>query len=65
MASAKQVELFRKLTTDRQFPPGTAVETLRAQFADLSDRNASGWIERALELPRRDDSGEESVPAPF
>ena len=66
MATAKQVELFRKLTEDRDFS-GQDVSGLRERFATLTDRNASQWIERALDLPKRTEGDEASshVPAPF
>ena len=51
MASAKQVEFFRKLTQERDFT-GHNVHNLREQFANLPDKNASQWIEKALERPR-------------
>lgn len=67
MATAKQIELFRKLTEDRDFGPTANAQQLRDQFATLTDRNASAWIERALDLPKKGDAGEEGshVPAPF
>lgn len=64
MATAKQVELFTRLTTDRDFGDKD-VDQLRATFAGLSDSNASAWIERALELPKRDDSGKPFVAPSF
>lgn len=67
MATAKQIELFRKLTQDRQFPANTNLPALRDQFGELSDTNASGWIEKALELPKvsADAEAAATVPAPF
>lgn len=56
MATPKQVDLFARLTSDRDFGDKD-VEQLKATFSGLSDTNASAWIERALELPKRDDSG--------
>jgi hypothetical protein len=65
MASTKQIELFRRLTEDRDFGTND-VNELRQKFADLTDRNASTWIERALERPKRADGDEPAeVPAPF
>jgi hypothetical protein len=51
MASPKQIELFRKLTEDRDFG-GHDTGALRTQFGSLTDSNASQWIERALERPK-------------
>jgi hypothetical protein len=67
MSTSKQIELFRRLTDDRQFPAGQNVEQLRSQFANLTDRNASEWIERALDLPKRSDADEaaSAVAPPF
>ena len=67
MATAKQIELFRKLTEDRDFGPEAQINELRSTFGTLTDRNASAWIERALDLPKRVDADEEAshVPAPF
>lgn len=56
MATAKQVELFTKLTQDRDFG-ALDVAQVKLQFESLTDANASAWIERALELPKRDTSG--------
>lgn len=64
MATAKQVELFQKLTTDRDFGDKDVAQ-LRTTFGDLSDANASAWIERALELPRRDPSGQPFIAPSF
>jgi hypothetical protein len=61
MATDKQNELFDRLTTRKNF--GSAdTAALRAKFHDLSDAEASRWIERALTLPDGEDSG---APVPF
>lgn len=62
MASEKQQELFARLIERRTFPEGFDAETARAEFANLSQPEASRWIERALELPESGDSGK---PVPF
>jgi hypothetical protein len=51
MATAKQIELFNKLTGDKEFPAGTDLANLREQFAGVNDKSASDWIEKALALP--------------
>jgi hypothetical protein len=67
MASPKQIELFRRLTEDRDLGPLAAMPALREKFSNLTDRNCSAWIERALERPKRDDGDSDAanVPAPF
>lgn len=65
MASAPQIELFRQLTEKRQFPADQNTDDLTAQFATLTTKNASDWIDRALQLPMRDETGDTPVPAPF
>lgn len=67
MASPKQIELFRRLTEDRDLGPLAEMPALRERFGALTDRNCSAWIERALDKPKRGDgdSEAENVPAPF
>jgi hypothetical protein len=66
-ATPKQVQLFGELLERKQFPEGANPDTLSTQFATLSRKNASEWIDRALALPNRedDDDTSEAVPAPF
>jgi hypothetical protein len=60
MASDKQKELFDRLAAERQFPDGTPdTDALKAQFANLDQKSASAWIEKALTLP---EVGETPVP---
>jgi hypothetical protein len=61
MATDKQVELFDRLTTRKNFGDADT-DVLRITFRDLSDAEASRWIERALTLPDGNDSG---APVPF
>jgi hypothetical protein len=49
--SPKQVSFFGKLTREKQFPNGTDLDAIRAQFATLDSASASDWIEKAVELP--------------
>jgi len=53
MATQKQCEFFETLTTERQFPEGIDTVELKAQFSELSDKSASAWIEKAMELPEK------------
>lgn len=64
MATTRQKELFARLTEDRNFGDKD-VAALREQFATVSDRSASEWIEKALTLPKRDTSGDPHTPPPF
>lgn len=65
MASAKQIELFNRLTNDRDFGQQN-IESLRTQFAGLTQTSASAWIEKALELPKVPEGDEPPVvPPPF
>lgn len=65
MASPAQVELFRQLTEKRAFPPKADTNKLLVEFSDLSTKNASDWIDKALALPMRDDSNDPVIPPPF
>lgn len=60
----RQIELFHKLTTDREFAAGTNVEKLRADFAKLNKASASAWIDRAMNLPKLTADGTETVTPP-
>lgn len=53
MASEAQQTQFSKAVKERQFPAGTDTDALEKQFAELSGPNASEWLERAWELPRK------------
>lgn len=65
--SQQQVNFFDELLNEKQFPEdGPTTDELREQFAGLSKKNGSEWIERAIALPKKDDSeGTEKVDAPF
>lgn len=58
MATQKQIELFTKLTADKDFGQQD-VNSLKTQFENLPDKSASKWIEKALALP---DKGEVAPP---
>jgi hypothetical protein len=47
----RQVELFHKLTTDRDFGDADP-DALRSTFATLTPAAASKWIDRAMSKPR-------------
>lgn len=52
MATESQKAFFKNLTNDRDF--GTSdINVLLREFDNLSDKSASKWIERALELPEK------------
>jgi hypothetical protein len=66
-ATPKQVQLFGELVERKQFPAGQDTAKLTAQFANLTRKNASAWIDKALALPNlpdQDDDGEDAPP-PF
>lgn len=65
MATQSQKDFFQKLVDERQFPDGKSPESLVNEFGVLNQKSASAWIERAISLPKRDESMEEMVPAPF
>lgn len=63
----KQSTLFSELLDRKQFPAKPGAEALKGQFAGLSRKSASEWIDKALALPNvtdADDIGAEA-PAPF
>lgn len=66
-ATPRQVELFDRLTTDREFPAGTDIDELQRQFAKLDSRSASAWIDKAMKLPKLATDGDtrEIVPPSF
>lgn len=65
MASAKQIEFFRKLTEDRDFG-SQDVAKIREQFAAQSDASASQWIDKAMTLPRKESGSlPTDTPPPF
>lgn len=53
----RQVELFHKLTTDRDFGQRNP-ETLKSQFSTLTVKSASAWIDKAMALPKVADDTE-------
>lgn len=64
--SQQQVNFFDELLNEKQFPDGSDDAKLRAEFAELSKRNGSEWIEKAMTLPKKDEGDQgASVPAPF
>lgn len=66
MASQSQIEFFDNLTEKRAFPADADLAKLREQFASLTQKNASKWIENALKLPERAAGDEPAmVPPPF
>lgn len=65
--SQQQINFFDELLNEKQFPSdGPSADELRDQFATLSKKNGSEWIEKAINLPKKEDSeGTEKVEAPF
>lgn len=62
MASEKQIAAFASVADRATFPAGTDLPSLKKQFEALPVAEASRWIERALLLPKGEDSG---APVPF
>lgn len=65
MASQRQTAFFNELLDQRTFPPTPTQDELRMQFGKLSQDGASVWIEKALDLPKKDSSEGDSTPPPF
>lgn len=64
MPTPKQSEFFGKLLEEKNFGEMDTGE-LQEKFDALSDSSASEWIERALQLPKRDGSSGASEAPPF
>lgn len=63
MVSPEQIELFEKLTREKQFPAGSDLTALIEQYKTLDSGSGSDWIEKALGLT---DLGEvDKVPPAF
>jgi hypothetical protein len=63
LVTESQIVFFNKLLEEKEFGMDTAV--LREQFSQLNKKSGSQWIEKALGLPKVDESKEETVPPPF
>lgn len=64
--SQQQINFFDELLNEKQFPEKPGDVALRKEFAGLSKRNGSEWIEKAMALPKKDDAeGTNKVEAPF
>jgi hypothetical protein len=64
MVTEAQINFFHKLLEEKDF--GAAdVNSLAAQFATLNKKSASIWIEKALALPKRDDTNDPVVTPAF
>lgn len=48
VVSQSQIEFFTKLTTEKEFPPGSDIPALIEQFKTLNSASGSDWIEKAL-----------------
>lgn len=65
MATRSQIDFFEQCLGERDFPPATDTDTLRAQFAPLSKDAASKWIDNALKLPKKGAEEGDNTPPPF
>lgn len=59
-----QVRFFNQLLDEKDFGDSNT-DTLRDEFSQLNKQSARVWIERAINLPKRDESGEEVVAPTF
>jgi hypothetical protein len=64
MPSKAQEDFFENLLKDRDFGDKDTTE-IAVQFLKLGPKSASEWIERALSLPKKDESDETKIPPPF
>lgn len=64
MVSKSQLDFFDKLLEEKDFGEQDKVK-LKEAFAQLNKKSASAWIEKAIGLPKIDESGEALEPAPF
>lgn len=64
MVSDAQVKFFDKLLDEKDFGDVDTTK-LREQFGTLNQKSGSLWIERAIALPKRDESGEAVVEPSF
>lgn len=65
MVSDAQIAFFDKLLDEKEFGPKTDKDKLRKEFAQLNSKSGSLWIERAMKLPKRDDSTDPIVEPTF
>ena len=65
MVSDAQVKFFDKLLEEKEFGPKVDKDKLRKGFAELNQKSGSLWIERAMALPKRDDSTDPIVEPSF
>jgi len=67
--SQAQIDFFMKLTEERDFGMNKKeLDAIIKKFAELNQKSASAWIEKAMELPKADPSRKEVVevtPPPF
>jgi hypothetical protein len=63
-ASESQVKFFDKLLEEKDFGDQD-VKNLKETFGQLNKKSASDWIEKALKLPKVDDSDEQAIAPPF
>lgn len=64
MVSDAQIKFFEKLLNEKDFGDKDPA-VLRTEFAALNQKSASVWIEKAISLPKRDDSKDPIVAPSF
>lgn len=57
MVTDAQVKFFDKLIEEKEFGD-IDIPTLKAEFAGLNKKSGSAWIDKAMTLPKRDESHE-------
>lgn len=63
MPTGSQIEFFDRLLEEKDFGPKSNIIKIAEEFSTLNKKSASAWIEKALSLPKKDES-EEAVVAP-
>lgn len=65
MVTDAQINFFQKLLEEKDFGAGSDPAALLEQFKALNKKSASVWIEKAMSLPKRDDSNDPIVAPTF
>lgn len=64
MVTEAQINFFQKLLEEKDFGQAD-LGSLAGQFATLNKKSASVWIEKAMALPKRDESNEQVTEPAF
>lgn len=64
MVTQAQIDFFQKLLEEKDFGDKNAAELL-TQFQTLNKKSASVWIEKAMALPKRDESNDPVIQPTF